>query len=228
MIKKLSGVLFSYLAMTVALAENPPEPESSSDTVVPIETVEIRDASGELLLPGGGVYRGEIFEHMPQGKGTISYSNGEQYEGHFLDGKKTGEGTLRLVTGDQLSAFWVDDRRMGDVSYRFADGRVYQGELKAKKAHGYGVMNYPSGETYTGYWAEGVRQGMGLLEENGRSFIGAFANNQRYGKGYEAVANGSGKAVWCENGECSSSLYIRFAYFLSRLRLDKDEVPFKP
>ena len=78
MIRKLSGFLFSYLAMTLALAENPPEPESSTDTVVPIETVEIPDASGELLLPGGGVYRGEIFEHMPQGKGTISYSNGEQ------------------------------------------------------------------------------------------------------------------------------------------------------
>tara|TARA_B110000495_G_C22902812_1_gene526894 strand:- start:344 stop:1030 length:687 start_codon:yes stop_codon:yes gene_type:complete len=228
MIKKLSGVLFSFLAMTLALAENPPGVESFTDTVVPTETVETPDTLEELLLPGGGVYLGEIFEHMPHGKGTISYPNGEQYEGHFQDGKKTGEGTLRLVSGDQLSAFWVDDRRMGDVSYRFVDDRVYQGELKAKKAHGYGVMHYPSGEIYTGYWAEGERQGMGLQEESGRSFIGPFDNNLRHGKGYEAVTDGHRNAVWCERNECSSSLLVRFAYFLSQLRLDKDEAPFEP
>ena len=228
MISKLSSVVFSYLAMTVALAEDPPDSEPLADTVVPTKTLETPDTLGELLLPGGGVYRGEIFEHMPNGKGTISYPNGEEYEGHFLEGKKTGGGTLRLVGGDQLSSFWVDDRRMGDVIYRFVDGRVYEGELKAKNPHGYGVMQYPSGETYTGYWAEGKRQGMGLVEESGRSFIGVFENNQRLGKGYEVVSDGSRKAVWCENGQCSSSLFVRFAYFLSQLRLDKDEVPFRP
>ena len=206
--------MFLCMAMTVALAEDPLETERSADIVVPTEAVENPDTLGELQLPAGGVYRGEILEHMPHGKGTISYSNGEEYEGHFLEGKKTGGGTLRLVGGDQLSSFWVDDRRMGDISYRFVDGRVYEGELKAKKPHGYGVMQYPSGETYTGYWAEGEREGMGLVEENGHSFIGVFENDQRLGKGYQVVSDGSRKAVWCENGQCASSLFVRFAYFL--------------
>ena len=46
-----------------------------------------------------GEFEGEIKNNLPNGPGTLMYSNGERYLGEWKDGKEHGQGTFNFTDG---------------------------------------------------------------------------------------------------------------------------------
>ena len=60
----------------------------------------------------GDVYKGEIKNGKPHGKGVYSFVNGDVFEGMFMEGKKSGKGILRTNDGEVKKVEFVDDKRV--------------------------------------------------------------------------------------------------------------------
>ena len=78
------------------------------------------------------VYKGEVENGEPKGKGIETFPNGEKYVGEFKDGKFHGQGT-----------------------FTWSNGGKYVGEWKEGKFDGQGTETLSNGWKYVGEWREG-------------------------------------------------------------------------
>ncbi|MEZ5056340.1 MAG: caspase family protein, partial [Saprospiraceae bacterium] len=58
-------------------------------------------------------YIGDFKGELPNGYGTIFYSNGESYSGSWEDGSFNGYGTLKLIDGTEAIGWWENGTYMG-------------------------------------------------------------------------------------------------------------------
>ena len=79
------------------------------------------------------VYKGEVENGEPKGKGIETFPNGEKYVGEFKDGKFHGQGTFTWSNGGKYVGEYVNDRIDGQGTYTFPDGEKYVGEFKDGK-----------------------------------------------------------------------------------------------
>ena len=80
----------------------------------------------------GGTYTGEASNGVPNGQGTLAFSNGDLYVGEFKNGKQHGQGT-----------------------YTFADGSTYVGEYK--DAEEWQGTEYDKDGNVTATYSKGVK-----------------------------------------------------------------------
>lgn len=174
----------------------------------------------------GDKYVGEWRNREMSGFGTITSRSGGRYvgmvQGHLLP---NGEGTIEWSDGSNLKGNFLNGLVQGDGVYKFADGRRYEGRFKDQKANGLGTFTWPNGDRYVGnfvndertgrgeyFWSvggsyegdfvNGVRTGRGIDKlRDGSRYIGEFRNNKWDGDGVHYFSDGSIKAagVWSEN-----------------------------
>ncbi len=77
------------------------------------------------------IYKGEIKNGMPNGRGVYTYPDGERYVGQFKNGIQDGQGTLS-----------------------YPDGRKYVGEFKNGIQNGQGTNTFSNGWNGVGEWID--------------------------------------------------------------------------
>ena len=122
-----------------------------------------------------------------------------------------------------LSVFsdeWIDGIcNEGQGYIEFTYGEYIGGCKDERTAHGTGTFIYEDtstnftwmedGTVYEGDWVDGYMQGTGtLLWLDGRTYQGYFYKSQRYGLGFEARPDGTGKFVMYDENNLSSKDYL--------------------
>jgi len=109
------NVIATYLDGTLQI-------ESSSITPNSAESAPI-----EYL---GGTYTGEMFDGIPDGRGTLSVSGGSRYVGQWQGGKTHGQGVMIFADGSKYVGNWKDGMRNGRGTMFYTGGRKFIGEFK--------------------------------------------------------------------------------------------------
>ena len=66
-----------------------------------------------IYKDGAAKYIGKFMNNLPNGSGTVYYTNGERYVGEFLDGAFEGKGALYLKDGTIVDGQWNDGTYAG-------------------------------------------------------------------------------------------------------------------
>ncbi|MCL2253680.1 MAG: hypothetical protein FWC09_04475 [Lachnospiraceae bacterium] len=129
---------------------------------------------------------------IPNGEGTMVYTNNDEYCGNWVEGVKSGFGIMRYHNGDVYEGEWKNDKKHGEKSlYTWKDNKRYEGSYDNDQRHGYGefygwfdLSNGWEG-TYKGDIVDGNFEGQGTFEfVNGDIFIGEFRDNKRWNGTY--------------------------------------------
>mmetsp|Transcript_6226 Transcript_6226/g.18404 ORF Transcript_6226/g.18404 Transcript_6226/m.18404 type:complete len:1142 (+) Transcript_6226:157-3582(+) len=179
--------------------------ESAANTVV-VNQERCKDARGFF-----GIYKGILFNELPQGVGTMNYGGTDpdgligsssanenpqyndannpvsEYEGFWEGGKFCGFGRMLMKNGDKYVGNFENNQRHGsDGEYWYADGRHYKGDWSNGMRHGTGRFLYPdTGDLYQGEFVNGQRQGKGKFTfgKDGTSYDGEWFKGQYHGFG---------------------------------------------
>ncbi len=73
---------------------------------------------------GGGSYTGQLKDGIPNGKGTILYSN-HRYTGNFENGKPVGRGKIYMCDGSEINGYFLSENKKGAEELIFADISYY-------------------------------------------------------------------------------------------------------
>lgn len=111
--------------------------------------------------------QGRFDDGLPNGRGTIKWSDGSWYDGEVRNGVRHGRG-LHVSAEDGRRWYagqWTNGRRNGTGKTACAgepDGALdYDGEWANGRPHGNGTGRWPDGTTYTGNWTDGRPHGRG-------------------------------------------------------------------
>jgi hypothetical protein len=120
---------------------------------------------GEVEFVDGAVYRGDVRNGMPCGRGRYTMPTGDMIEGEFTPwGVLTGEGSTS-IDGVTLLGSWRRGLLNGFGTE--IDGTVgtYDGDFEASLKHGYGSVRYRLVDGgFVGGFVCGERGGYGLLD----------------------------------------------------------------
>ena len=105
----------------------------------------------------------------------MTWKTGEFYEGDYVNGEREGKGKYAMSNGD-----------------------VYVGEHKDGMWHGKGKLTYANGKVEEGIWSYGemdpkpviIGPGKAKFEWNDKTYVGAYVNGKRTGKGKMTTLNG--------------------------------------
>ncbi|MBU06209.1 MAG: hypothetical protein CL877_09715 [Dehalococcoidales bacterium] len=132
----------------------------------------------------GGTYTGELVDGVPDGQGTLTFTNGAKYFGEFKAGKIHGKGAWSNPDGSGYVGEYKDGKTHGQGAFTFPDGRKYVGEFKDDKKHGQGVFIWPDGTKYDGEFQANQMHGQGALTfADGRKYVGKFKADKMHGQG---------------------------------------------
>jgi hypothetical protein len=183
------------------------------------ETVAASNAESTIAF-NGGLFTGELNgAKQPHGHGTYKSADGSySYEGNYVNGKPMGKGKSTWKNGEIYEGDFVNGRRQGTGKYTRANGDVYEGEHFDGMWHGKGRVTYTNGKVEEGIWFYGEMDpkpiitgpGKAKFEWKDKTYIGAYVNGKRTGKGkltgldgtvYEGdfvdgLRHGKGKFTW--------------------------------
>jgi serine protease Do len=108
-----------------------------------------------MIYYSDAIYEGEIDNGVPEGYGTLTYSNGDKYVGEFVEGYFHGVGTYEWSVGDTYIGSWIKGNRTGYGLYTWPNGAKYEGDFLNGEREGYGIYTYPDGSTLKGKWKNG-------------------------------------------------------------------------
>lgn len=137
--------------------------------------VPFKTESARKILNGS--YVGQCKGGVPDGQGSVSFTNGDRYQGHFADGKIEGQGTWASPEGTSYVGQWHDGKRHGIGTYQWGHGSSYAGDWFYDRRHGNGTLTWPGGDHFEGEF------------RNNKYFAGTF---------YRA----SGDKLACTDGRC--------------------------
>ena len=63
--------------------------------------------TGTVIWPNGDIYKGEI-NIVPEGMGSLTYTDGSIYEGQFKNGYPDGHGTMTYPDGTVISGTFLE------------------------------------------------------------------------------------------------------------------------
>jgi len=110
-----------------------------------------------------GVFSGELWASVPNGKGTSTYNSGNVYEGEYYRGKREGKGVMDYVTSkDYYDGEWKAGVKFGQGLYYWGEGEQYQGQFREDTMHGWGLKEYADGRKFLGEWTKGKWNGLGV------------------------------------------------------------------
>lgn len=117
----------------------------------------------DLILDSGNRYIGEIMNDLPNGKGTMIYTNGCRYEGEWSNGEWSGRGVFTDVSGRIDSGEFRHNVRTGSGRIVLPDGSRYEGGWNDEGPHGVGTFYHNDKSKYSGEWYNGKQHGNGVL-----------------------------------------------------------------
>ena len=139
---------------------------------------------GVMRYANGDVYEGEFARGYRNGTGKMTYANGGCYEGEFFLGDPSGKGTMHYPSGNVYEGSVIGGKLSGQGVMHYANGDVYKGEFDNDICHGKGKKTYANGDVYNGEFRDGKRHGKGSLQiKNGGSYSGDFTEDKRTGRG---------------------------------------------
>mmetsp|Transcript_12357 Transcript_12357/g.17169 ORF Transcript_12357/g.17169 Transcript_12357/m.17169 type:complete len:574 (-) Transcript_12357:50-1771(-) len=117
----------------------------------------IKEGKGRLLLGdqdgNDNYYVGEFKNGQITGKGIRKYADGRVYKGDFFEGLMHGQGTLQDTHGEYSGSF-NENYKEGQGWQRWKNGDEYEGEFRQGYPSGKGRYLTSSGElSYEGQWA---------------------------------------------------------------------------
>lgn len=113
------------------------------------------------LRTSSGSYCGRVQAGVPDGLGTMLYTDGTRYSGTWLSGQRCGKGVFADAAGRIYSGRWTADTL--SVGYLSDSVGRYCGGFDARfRRSGYGEQSEFGGTYYAGEWNGGKRHGFGF------------------------------------------------------------------
>ena len=143
--------------------------------------------SGIIIFANGDEYYGNLFNGLPEGRGSIKYKGKKNYELEcdWIEGKQV----IKFKDGNYVGEL-KDGKKNGNGKMMYADGRVYDGAWKDDKKNGQGTMLYANRDYYDGNWEGDLQIGNGsMVYANGNYYNGKWRDNQRHGFGMMKYAD---------------------------------------
>ena len=145
---------------------------------------------GPIKLDIESVYKGQMKDGQPFGKGKQVWKDGKKFEGYYREGSIQGKGRMIHPDQDTYEGQWERGLANGVGKYRRIDGWVYEGEWLDDQPHGMGVETWPDSTKYEGGYKKGLKDGKGTLKcADGSFYRGEFKDN---------MFDGDGLFVWPE------------------------------
>ncbi len=225
--------------------ENPEIPENYGNFIYPAldkikEYIQNKNKTSSNLkksiikieYDNGEYYIGDLINDIPNGKGTMYYSNNtikyegdfkkgkfegkgklylendEYYIGEFLDGIKSGKGTEYYKNGIiKYDGSFINDKYDGEGTFIWENGQYYKGGFKEGTMFGKGIEYYECGNIkYDGNFINGVYDGDGkYIYNNGNYYIGEWKEGKKHGKGIKFDKDGNIN----EEGEFIQGTFIK-------------------
>ncbi|MBV9044520.1 MAG: hypothetical protein JO294_05315 [Alphaproteobacteria bacterium] len=113
--------------------------------------------AGEITLPDGSRYTGEIVDAAPNGTGVLVNGAGDRFTGTFKNGQLDGHGTVVWANGDRYDGDWKDGKAEGHGRQLWADGRIYDGAWHNDQPNGTGTITRKDGSTFMARFVDGKR-----------------------------------------------------------------------
>ena len=198
------------------VAESAGFPSPTGVSVFPDQAVTALDTAlaqpVTFMTPGfngnaGITYTGTVWQGMPYGTGSMTYSDGSSYKGEWVEDLWNGRGTYTIADGTSLTGIWTNGQvSPTQTTWTFPDGEIYNGPASGTGtgtitwpnqdsytgptnngnivSAAQGTWNFPNGETYTGI---ALGSGTGQIKwSDGSTYSGGVIN---------AIPNGSGQYV---------------------------------
>jgi len=145
---------------------------------VDIETGKMNGV-GEMYLPNGAEYRGDIVQNICEGQGRLKLPSGGVYEGMFHDNKFHGKGKFLMREGGFYFGDWVKGHKHGQGKETAPDGSKYDGQFRHGKYDGKGELKFGNGIIYVGEFRDGKLHGHGTISQpDGTEVTGIFKNDE--------------------------------------------------
>ena len=111
-----------------------------------------------LKFPDGSVYKGEVLNNKPEGRGTRTWEH-KEYVGEFRDGQQWGQGRYQIGKDWYEGLFYKGKFSKGKGVQICENQGRYEGDFLDSKRHGYGSFETETGDRYEGEWSEDVLHG---------------------------------------------------------------------
>eukprot|EP00934_Nitzschia_sp_Nitz4_P007046 Nitzschia sp. Nitz4//scaffold91_size79674//45896//48403//NITZ4_005372-RA/size79674-processed-gene-0.96-mRNA-1//1//CDS//3329560115//7036//frame0 len=155
------GTYYYYTGSLTDTKGAPPVDPSGTSRYIGEFKENMRNGTGQYILPDGSVYDGQWSQGKMNGRGVFTWPDCSVYEGEFKDNQRHGQGLLKT-----------------------SDGFVYDGMWVHNAMEGRGMAHYPNGQTYEGMFANGRREGRGTIRfTNGAVYEGRFRDDAVDGQG---------------------------------------------
>jgi hypothetical protein len=146
-----------------------------------------------LGLSNGDVYKGEMQDGRPNGRGAVAGSPryfvpcawrlcSLRAHARQLAANDSGcavhcwlSGVYTWADGSTYSGEWFDGLKQGRGLYVYANGDIYEGGYHQGVKHGYGSASWSNGSRYVGQWHAGREHGQGRYTTgDGQCYTGTF------------------------------------------------------
>ena len=137
-------------------------------------------------LASGDQYEGEWRNGVPDGQGTLYYTNGDVFKGGMLRGVYNGQGELVRPNGDFVRGTWLIGIKDGLFEELWNDGSEYfKGSYQNGKRNGLGVLRMKDDKIYEGEFKDNIFHGHGkiLFHNEKIKYRGEFREGQMSGRG---------------------------------------------
>ena len=178
----------------------------------------------EKSLNNGAIYKGQLSNGIPDGKGLIIDTNGNViFDGEWEKGKMNGLGVSFNPSSTYVGQFENNIENGKGIVYTKNGTILIDGEFSNGIEKANGKMYHPDGTiSYEGELVNLLPNGLGTqFENNGRKYYGYFKDNQRNGHGI--VYNSDGTISY--NGEWKNNSASGFG--ISYLNSEKYKGEFK-
>jgi hypothetical protein len=113
------------------------------------------DALDQINYEDGAIYKGDIENDEPNGKGQMTWVDGSTYDGEWLEGMHHGQGKYTWVDGASYEGRWVNGVKEGLGKFTWTNGVIYEGQWSGGTMSGSGEMRYANGQVQKGEFLAG-------------------------------------------------------------------------
>jgi len=127
------------------------------------------------------VYRGELRDGRPNGKGRLEIRSGEMFEGEWSNGLLEGTGVHVDAEGNRHEGMFQAGVPNGEGRYLARTGEIFEGTFKDGLRQGKGRMRLAGGTVYESEWDRGGELGAARPDALADAMVGGLVKAQADG-----------------------------------------------
>lgn len=143
-------------------------------------------------------FTGDLVHGVPDGIGTLKFSDTDYYSGSWSQGLAEGEG--KLVTKElTYEGTFQQGKFSGTGTMKILHKGTYEGRFSCGQFDGKGKFTWAcGGKIYVGTWKNGKFHGKGaMMWADGRKYCGEYQNGLKHGRGVCFFPSGKTiKGIW--------------------------------